>query len=194
MKILRYNDGMYSIICGIDEAGRGAWAGELVVAGCVLLKDVKGLNDSKKLTPKQREKLFKEIEKSSKYLVIYFSNLEVDELGLSECLKRALLSFKRYFSGYELVYDGNTAYNTGIKTIIKADSKVKEVSAASVLAKVSRDRMMWLWDMLYPEYGYKKHKGYGTKQHLEAIEKYGKSKLFRNSFKIKQESLSLFDL
>ncbi|WP_418225743.1 ribonuclease HII [Campylobacter pinnipediorum] len=180
-------------ICGIDEAGRGALAGDLVIAGCVLLKDIKGLNDSKKLSPKKREELFDKIIKNSKYLIIYFSNSQIDELGLSKCLKSALTCFKRYFKDYELIFDGNTDYKTSIKTIIKADSVIKEVSAASILAKVSRDKSMDLLDNVYPNYGYKKHKGYGTKAHLEAIQKYGPTPLLRKSFKIKREEKSLFD-
>ncbi|AQW86724.1 ribonuclease HII [Campylobacter pinnipediorum subsp. caledonicus] len=180
-------------ICGIDEAGRGALAGDLVIAGCVLLKDIKGLNDSKKLSPKKREELFDKIIKNSKYLIIYFSNSQIDELGLSKCLKSALMCFKRYFKDYELIFDGNTDYKTNIKTIIKADSVIKEVSAASILAKVSRDKSMELLDNVYPNYGYKKHKGYGTKAHLEAIQKYGPTPLLRKSFKIKREEKSLFD-
>ncbi|AQW83597.1 ribonuclease HII [Campylobacter pinnipediorum subsp. pinnipediorum] len=180
-------------ICGIDEAGRGALAGDLVIAGCVLLKDIKGLNDSKKLSPKKREELFDKIIKNSKYLIIYFSNSQIDELGLSKCLKNALMCFKRYFKDYELIFDGNTDYKTNIKTIIKADSVIKEVSAASILAKVSRDKSMDLLDNVYPNYGYKKHKGYGTKAHLEAIQKYGPTPLLRKSFKIKREEKSLFD-
>ena len=94
-------------ICGIDEAGRGALAGPLAVAACVLKREIVGLNDSKKLTAKQREELFKEIVKNSEFLIAYFSNEQIDELGLSECLRRALRLFKAHFADCELLYDGN---------------------------------------------------------------------------------------
>ena len=165
-------------ICGIDEAGRGALAGPLSVAACVLNSEISGLNDSKKLTAKRREELFKEIAKSSNFLIAYFSNAQIDELGLSECLRRALKLFKAHFEGFEIIYDG-------ITTMIKADSKVAGVSAASILAKVSRDRLMSGWDKFYPAYGFAGHKGYGTKSHLDAIAKFGYSDFHRKSFVIK---------
>ena len=111
-------------ICGIDEAGRGALAGPLSVAACVLNSEISGLNDSKKLTAKRREELFKEITKSSNFLIAYFSNVQIDELGLSECLRRALKLFKAHFESFEIIYDGNLDYGVGITTMIKADSKV----------------------------------------------------------------------
>lgn len=175
------------MICGIDEAGRGALAGELAIAACVLKENISGLTDSKKLTPKKREELFDEITKKSDYLVIYFSSKFIDELGLSECLRRALKVFRDKFNKYEIIYDGNLNYGiSDIKTMIKADLKVKEVSAASILAKVSRDKQMILFDQIYPNYGYKKHKGYGTKAHLEAIAKFGDCEISRKTFKVKQ--------
>ena len=172
-------------ICGIDEAGRGALAGPLSVAACVLNSEISGLNDSKKLTAKRREELFKEITKSSNFLIAYFSNSQIDELGLSECLRRALKLFKAHFESFEIIYDGNLDYGVGITTMIKADGKVAQVSAASILAKVSRDRLMSGWDKFYPAYGFAGHKGYGTKSHLDAIAKFGYSDLHRKSFVIK---------
>ena len=172
-------------ICGIDEAGRGALAGPLSVAACVLNSEISGLNDSKKLTAKRREELFKEITKSSNFLIAYFSNSQIDELGLSECLRRALKLFKAHFESFEIIYDGNLDYGVGITTMIKADGKVAVVSAASILAKVSRDRLMSGWDKFYPAYGFAGHKGYGTKSHLDAIAKFGYSDLHRKSFVIK---------
>ncbi|QPH87055.1 ribonuclease HII [Campylobacter concisus] len=180
-------------ICGIDEAGRGALAGPLNVAACVLNKEISGLNDSKKLTAKKREELFKEIIKSSNFLIIYFSNVQIDELGLSECLRRALKIFKAHFKDFEIIYDGNLDYGVGITTMIKADSKVSGVSAASILAKVSRDSLMKGWDKIYSKYGFSRHKGYGTKAHLEAIAKFGYSSLHRKSFVVKSFEKSLFD-
>ena len=164
-------------ICGIDEAGRGALAGPLAIAACVLKREIAGLNDSKKLTAKRREELFKEI----------------DELGLSECLRRALRLFKSHFADCELLYDGNANYGTGVKTMVGADGKVAQVSAASILAKVSRDALMWAWDGTYGGYGFAAHKGYGTKAHVGAIAARGYCDIHRKSFAIKARQDSLFD-
>ena len=115
-------------LCGIDEAGRGALAGPLAVAACVLKREIDGLNDSKKLTAKRREELFAQIAGNSEFLIVYFSNEQIDELGLSECLRRALRLFMAHFTDRELLYDGNANYGTGIKTMIGADGKVAQVS------------------------------------------------------------------
>lgn len=181
-----------SRICGIDEAGRGALAGPLAVAACTLKSEISGLNDSKKLSAKRRKELFNEIVANSRFLIVYFSNRQIDEFGLSECLRRALKLFKRYFRDCELLYDGNTNYGTGVKTMIKADGKVTQVSAASILAKVSRDELMSAWSKVYPAYGYASHKGYGTKAHLEAIKKLGECELTRKSFMVKSFQPTLF--
>lgn len=180
-------------ICGIDEAGRGALAGPLAVAACVLKREIAGLNDSKKLTAKRREQLFGQIVKNSDFLIVYFSNKEIDELGLSECLRRALRLFMAHFTDCELLYDGNANYGTGIKTMIGADGKVAQVSAASILAKVSRDALMTAWDGVHAGYGYAAHKGYGTKAHLDAIARLGDSPLQRRSFRVKSFERGLFD-
>jgi len=180
-------------ICGIDEAGRGALAGPMAVAACVLKCEIAGLNDSKKLTAKRREQLFKEIIKNSEFLIAYFSNKQIDELGLSECLRRALRLFKAHFAGCELLYDGNTNYGTGVKTMVGADGKVAQVSAASILTKVSRDALMRAWDGAYGGYGFAAHKGYGTKAHLDAIAARGYCEIHRKSFALKARQNSLFD-
>jgi len=180
-------------ICGIDEAGRGALAGPLAIAACVLKREIAGLNDSKKLTAKRREELFKEIAGNSEFLIAYFSNEQIDELGLSECLRRALRLFKSHFADCELLYDGNANYGTGVKTMVGADGKVAQVSAASILAKVSRDALMWAWDGTYGGYGFAAHKGYGTKAHVGAIAARGYCDIHRKSFAIKARQDSLFD-
>ena len=180
-------------ICGIDEAGRGALAGPLAIAACVLKREIAGLNDSKKLTAKRREELFKEIAGNSEFLIAYFSNEQIDELGLSECLRRALRLFKAHFADFELLYDGNANYGTGVKTMIGADGKVAQVSAASIIAKVSRDALMTAWDGVYEGYGFAAHKGYGTKVHLGAIAERGYFDIHRKSFAIKARQNSLFD-
>lgn len=175
-----------SQICGIDEAGRGCVAGDLCIAACVLKKEIVGLKDSKKLSFKKRELLYEEIVKNSKYLIVSFTSQKIDEIGLSSCFKEALSKIANEFLGFELIFDGNTNFGIdGITTVIKADSSYQAVSAASILAKVTRDREILKYDQIYPQYGFAKHKGYGTKEHVEAIKKYGYSNIHRKSFKIK---------
>ena len=118
-------------ICGIDEAGRGALAGPMAVAACVLRREIAGLNDSKKLTAKRREELFKEVAGNSEFLIAYFSNEQIDRLGLSECLRRALRLFKSPFADYELLYDGNANYGTGVKTPGSAYPSAAQSSAVT---------------------------------------------------------------
>ena len=175
-------------LCGIDEAGRGPLAGPLVVAGVILKDDIDQLNDSKKLTPKKRQELYEIIKKNSKYYIYEASNKKIDKDGISKCLKEALIEIQNYFGkDINYIYDGNCNYGqNSIVTIIKADSKIKSVSAASILAKVYRDNIMLEFDKKYPEYGFKNHKGYGTKEHIEAIKKYGYCKIHRVTFKIKE--------
>ncbi|RBQ29646.1 ribonuclease HII [Aliarcobacter vitoriensis] len=175
-------------LCGIDEAGRGPLAGPMVVAGVILLEDIVGLNDSKVLSEKKREKLFDEIIEKSKYHIVFSSAKEIDEKGISYCLKNSILeimeNLKEFTSAF--LMDGNT--NFGIQTLqkeIKADAKYAQVSAASILAKVSRDRFMDEISSQYPKYDFHKHKGYGTKAHIEAIEKFGRSDIHRHTFKLK---------
>ena len=175
-------------LCGIDEAGRGPLAGPLVVAGVILEKEILGLNDSKKVTEKKREKLFEEIKESSKYHIVFKSAKEIDEFGISFCLKSSILEIIEHLKEFtdNFLMDGNT--NFGIQNLqkeIKADAKYKEVSAASILAKVSRDRFMDSISSQYPNYDFIKHKGYGTKAHIEAIKKFGRSDIHRFSYKIK---------
>ena len=179
------------VICGIDEAGRGCVAGPLCVAGCILKTDIVGLNDSKKLSEKRRNGLFSEIVANSHYKIVEFSSAQVDEMGLSKCLKTALESIVEYFRDFdcEIIYDGNTTFGAkGFKTLVKADATVPAVSAASILAKVTRDKKMIEFDKEFPAYGFKKNKGYGCKAHIEAIEKFGLTPCHRKSFYIKSLS------
>ncbi len=180
-------------LCGIDEAGRGSLAGPLVVAGVVLHKKIDGLNDSKKLTLKKREELFDKIVSSSSYEIIFTDNKIIDEIGLSKALKNSIIDIKEKFQGYDILMDGNTNFAVeGVRCLIKADAKIPEVSAASILAKVSRDRYMLKISEKYPIYRFEKHKGYGTKEHIEAIKKFGYSDFHRKSFiirNLKQPSL-----
>lgn len=175
-------------LCGIDEAGRGPLAGPLVVAGVILEKEILGLNDSKVLSEKKREKLFDEIKEKSKYHIVFKSAKEIDDFGISFCLKSSILEIMEQLQEFSdnFLMDGNT--NFGIENLqkeIKADAKYKEVSAASILAKVSRDRFMDEISPLYANYNFHKHKGYGTKAHIEAIRKFGRSDIHRFSFKLK---------
>lgn len=175
-----------SKICGIDEAGRGSLAGPLAIAGCVLKGQIGELNDSKKLSSKKREELFKLLHVKSDYIILYFSNIKIDTLGLSVCLKNGIEIIKKRFYDYEIIMDGNTNFGVnGVQSIIKADSFIPEVSAASILAKVARDKIMCKLDDTYKEYNFKKHKGYGTSLHVTNIKKYGLCDIHRKSFKLK---------
>ena len=176
------------MFCGIDEAGRGPLAGPLVVAGVILLEDIQNLEDSKVLSENKREKLFDEIKQKSKYHIVFKSAKQIDDLGISFCIKESILEIMKTLQNdaSSFLMDGNT--NFGIENLqkeIKADAKYKEVSAASILAKVSRDRFMDSISENYPEYNFKKHKGYGTKAHVDAIKEFGRSDIHRFSFKLK---------
>ena len=173
-------------LCGIDEAGRGPLAGSLVIAGVVLKKPIEGLMDSKKLTEKKREALYPLVIENSEYHIVSFSANEVDEMGISKCLQSGLQSIQKHLSEVEYLFDGNSTFGVeNITTMIKADSKVAEVSAASILAKVTHDREMIEMAKKYPEYGFEKHKGYGTKAHIEALLKHDRCKVHRKTFRVK---------
>jgi len=177
------------MLCGIDEAGRGCLAGPLVVAGAILKEPVAGLNDSKQLSEKVRERLFEELQKKAEFKIVFCDHEMVDTQGLSACLKYAIETIKAHFEGHEILMDGNCNFGVlGITTMIKADAKVAEVSAASILAKVSRDRYMYEIAPRYPNYHFEKHKGYGSALHIKMIETYGYCDIHRKSFKIKSLS------
>lgn len=172
-------------LVGIDEAGRGALAGPMMMAACRLRCELPELEDSKKLSEKRREQFYELIIQNSDFLILAFSNEQIDNLGLSLCLKKGLEVIKLHFERSFLLYDGNTNFGVGgIKTLIKADSLVKEVSAASILAKVSRDRVMKELSKDFPHYEFEKHKAYGTKRHKELIAKFGACRIHRKSFKL----------
>ena len=196
-------------ICGIDEAGRGPIAGPLVVAGCIfkfqvpssefqvtdpeLYKWFNMLTDSKKLSTKKREELFEIIKENSIYHIVFVDNKTIDKNGLSFAIKSALLEIKNTLTAKKYLFDGNSNFGVeGIETIIKGDSKIKEISAASILAKVSRDKYMLEIADNYPMYNFKKHKGYITKEHIEEIKKYGFSEIHRKSYKLKALEPTLF--
>ncbi|MBK2000597.1 ribonuclease HII [Campylobacter sp. 2018MI35] len=173
-------------LVGIDEAGRGALAGPMMMAACKLNKKIDGLCDSKKLSEKKREKLYEIIIQNSNYLILAFSSEQIDNLGLSACLKTGLTLIKRHFKIHShFLYDGNTNFGiNNIKTLVKADAKILQVSAASILAKVSKDRVMNFLAKEFPYYEFEKNKAYGTKIHRELIAKFGICKLHRKSFKL----------
>ena len=173
-------------LCGIDEAGRGPLAGSLVMAGVVLTGKVEGLMDSKKLTEKKREALYPLILENSEYHIVSFSAQDVDELGISKCLHNGLQSIQKHLPDVEYLFDGNSTFGVdNITTMVKADDKIPEVSAASILAKVTRDREIVEMAKLYPEYGLEKHKGYGTKAHIEALVKFDRCEIHRKTFRVK---------
>ncbi len=179
--------------CGIDEAGRGPLAGSLTIAGVILHTSIAGLNDSKKLSEKKREALFETIIHNSTYHIARFDAQQIDELGLSACLATGLREIMEVIGEAHYLYDGNSTFGVnGLTTLVKADATVAEVSAASILAKVTRDREMVKLASLYPEYGFEGHKGYGTAAHVKAIKKYGYCELHRKSFKLKSLQAALF--
>lgn len=179
----------FPIIAGVDEAGRGPLAGDVYAAAVILPSDliIEGINDSKKLSPKKREKLYDEIiEKAEAYCIASASVEEIEELNI---LNADMLAMKRAVEGLKrnvdiVLVDGNKAPDVAFKTctVIKGDASSQSIAAASILAKVARDRYMLELDKQYPEYQFSKHKGYGTKLHYEMIKKYGISKVHRPSF------------
>jgi ribonuclease HII len=174
------------MLCGIDEAGRGPLAGSLVIAGVVLNSQVQGLMDSKKLTEKKREALYPLIIANSDYHIVSFSAQDVDKKGISLCLHEGLKSIQKHLPNCDYLFDGNSSFGVeNISTMVKADTKIAEVSASSILAKVTHDRQMLEFAKIYPLYAFEKHKGYGTKAHREAIAQYGRCPVHRYSFKIK---------
>jgi len=183
------------MLCGIDEAGRGPIAGDLVVAGCIFYSDTKieGLNDSKKISEKRRYELFEEILPNTINHVVIISPQEIDTFGISKCMTKALQEIKLMLNADEYLFDGNTTFGVeGLKTMVKADGKVAEVSAASILAKVVHDRNIIRDAQIYPAYSFEKHKGYGTKLHVAMIKEHGYCPIHRRSFKLKALEGTLF--
>ena len=177
------------IICGVDEAGRGPLAGDVYAAAVIFDEDtvIEGINDSKKLSEKKREMLYDVItEKSKAYCIASATIEEIERLNI---LNAAMLAMKRAVEGLEIkpqlaLIDGNKSPEIDIsaETVVKGDAKSQSIAAASILAKVARDRYMKRLDEKYPQYQFSKHKGYGTKLHYEMIEKYGISPVHRPSF------------
>ena len=179
----------YKLICGVDEAGRGPLAGPVYAAAVILPRglEIEGLNDSKKLTEKKREQLLEPI--CSHALAYSIASASVEEIEELNILQATFLAMNRAIEGLNLkpelaLIDGNRC--TGIKmesrAVVKGDSKCADIAAASVLAKVSRDRYMLEMAEKYPQYQFEKHKGYGTKLHYEMIREFGPSPIHRMSF------------
>lgn len=179
----------YAAVCGVDEAGRGPLSGPVFAAAVILPEglELDGLNDSKKLSPKKRDILFDEIcKRAVTYGIASATVEEIDELNI---LEATLLAMRRAIAmlspapDFALI-DGNCekSFPLPVKSVVKGDSHSCSIAAASILAKVSRDRLCEEHDKLYPEYGFAKHKGYGTKAHMEAIRLLGPCPLHRKSF------------
>ena len=172
-------------LVGIDEAGRGALAGPLLMAACQLQGRITGLTDSKKLSEKKRKELYGQILKNSRFLILAFSNDQIDQMGLSKCLQGGLELICAHFPNSPKLYDGHTNFGVlGVQSLIRADLQVAQVSAASILAKVSRDEIMRFLAPKFSRYHFEKHKAYGTKLHRALIAKYGICELHRKSFKL----------
>ena len=179
----------FAYVCGVDEAGRGPLCGPVVAAACILPVGLvlEGLNDSKKLTAKKREKLFDEIcQNAIAYSIAESSVEEIDELNI---LEASLLAMRRAIDGLSIpasyaLIDGNVSrdFQLPAKAVIHGDAISPSIAAASILAKVTRDRQCEDLDRAYPQYGIAKHKGYGTKVHMDALRKYGPSPIHRKQF------------
>ena len=184
-----YNKG-FELICGIDEAGRGPLAGPVVVAGVIMPKDsmIEGVNDSKKVSEKKREKLYDLIlEEAISYSVAVIGQDVVDEINILNATKQGVTNVVEELDVKPdlILVDALTHINTkGIPydSIIKGHAKCYNIAAASIIAKVTRDRIMRQWDEIYPQYGFVNHKGYGTAKHIQAIKEYGPCPIHRRSF------------
>ncbi|MBQ5347824.1 MAG: ribonuclease HII [Ruminococcus sp.] len=176
-------------ICGVDEAGRGPLAGPVCAAAVILKPNqiIEGVNDSKKLSEKKREALFDVIKSEVQAYSIAFATVEeIEEMNI---LNATMLAMKRAVEGLKIkadyaLIDGNRLPPLDIKAeyVIKGDAKSMSIAAASILAKVSRDRLCYEYAEKYPQYGFDKHKGYGTKLHTQAIKEYGPCEIHRMSF------------
>ena len=177
-------------ICGIDEAGRGPLAGPVVVAGVIMPKDsmIEGVNDSKKVSEKKREKLYDLIlEEAISYAVAIIGQDVIDEINILNATKQGVTKVVEELDVKPnlILVDALTHINTkGIPydSIIKGDAKCYNIASASIIAKVTRDRIMREWDEIYPQYGFINHKGYGTAKHIEALKEYGPCPIHRRTF------------
>ena len=192
-KMLEIEEGLYSkeikLVCGVDEAGRGPLCGPVVAAAVILKPDskIEGVNDSKKLSEKKREQVYENIMENALAVGVGMSDVDVIEsvniLNATKLAMKEAISKLKVQPEYVLI-DGNQMIDITIpgETVVHGDAISESIAAASIVAKVTRDRMLIEWDKEYPEYGFAKHKGYGTKAHVEAIGKYGLTPIHRPSF------------
>lgn len=192
-KMLEIEESLYSkgikLVCGVDEAGRGPLCGPVVAAAVILKPDskIEGVNDSKKLSEKKREQVYDNIMENALAVGVGMSDVDVIEsvniLNATKLAMKEAISKLKIQPEYVLI-DGNQMIDITIpgETVVHGDAISESIAAASIVAKVTRDRMLIEWDKTYPEYGFAKHKGYGTKAHTEAIAKYGLTPLHRPSF------------
>lgn len=183
-----FADGV-KLVCGVDEAGRGPLAGPVCAAAVILPPElvIPGLNDSKKLTDKKRRELYDVITAEAvSYGIAFSSEKEIDEINILQATFLAMArAMEKLTPQPELaLIDGNRAKDFGlpVRTIVKGDSLSASIAAASILAKVTRDRLMEQYDEAYPQYGFAIHKGYGTKRHYEALREFGPSPIHRMTF------------
>jgi len=178
---------------GIDEVGRGALAGPLVVAGCCFHENpgfIRGLDDSKKLSIEKRESLDGEIKSNTFFSIVSISSEVVDSMGLTNAIRSAILEILESMPKDEdIMLDGKynflkgTLYESRTKVVVKADQKYSSVMAASIIAKVERDREMRQYALKYPKYGFETNVGYGTKKHIQALYEIGITPIHRKSFR-----------
>ncbi|MEE0914231.1 MAG: ribonuclease HII [Ruminococcus sp.] len=179
----------FTSVCGVDEAGRGPLAGPVCAAAVILPENtvIEGVNDSKKLSEKKRESLFEVIKSTAvSYCIAYATVEEIENLNI---LNATMLAMKRAVEGLDVksdyaMIDGNRMPDLSIdgECIVKGDAKSMSIACASILAKVSRDRLLYEYAKEYPQYHFDKHKGYGTKVHVEALKEYGPCPYHRMSF------------
>lgn len=192
MPLFRFDSGIrsdFGVVCGIDEAGRGPLAGDVYAAAVIFDEGVviDGINDSKKLTEKKRDSLYDEIkQKARAYCIATASVAEIEQLNI---LEAAMLAMRRAYEGLAVkadivLVDGNRLppIDGNVRAVVKGDASSASIAAASILAKVERDRYMCALAQQYPQYGFEKHKGYGTKVHYAAVDEYGLCPVHRPSF------------
>ena len=180
----------FKTICGIDEAGRGPLAGPVVIASVIMPANsmIEGVNDSKKISEKKREKIYDQIlEEAVSYGIAIIGQDEIDEINILNATKKGLtVSLQEMSQKPDLILvdalNGIDTLGIPYDSIIKGDAKCYSIAAASIIAKVTRDRIMREWDKVYPEYGFEKHKGYGTAAHIAAIRENGLCPIHRRSF------------
>lgn len=179
----------FELVCGVDEAGRGPLAGPVCAAAVILPRDlqIEGLNDSKKLTDKKRRELFDVITAQAvSYGIAFADEKEIDEINILQATFRAMARAMAALDPKPqlALIDGNRAADFGLpaRTVVKGDSLSASIAAASILAKVTRDRLMERYAETYPQYGFEVHKGYGTKRHYEALRAFGPCEIHRKTF------------